>query len=241
MVIWHNESDTPRCPDNAREGDRVTLWVGSQTAAAGERIWVEYTRAHKEGRPEAFRADGAIHHALGGKHYWKIDLGVFDKGDSVEYIVHGQASGTSVCTLPPKTFTVEALGYEARRVRDPVCGEIVTVRKGLKEHIAAHGLHAYHFCSDMCRVKFEAAPQRYLKSTCAPRVMQAVDIVCGRQLWEEEIHASAEHEGTHYPFCSDSCASVFAEDPHAFVSPGALEAALAAIAAENGREIGVGD
>lgn len=51
------------------------------------------------------------------------------------------------------------LGGGAGYAIDPVCGMQVEV-----ENAGAHSSHAgqtYHFCSDRCRERFEAAPERY--------------------------------------------------------------------------------
>jgi Cu+-exporting ATPase len=45
-------------------------------------------------------------------------------------------------------------------VRDPVCGMIVDPAAG--KPTAEHDGHLYHFCSQGCRTKFEAEPQKYL-------------------------------------------------------------------------------
>ncbi|TXN25313.1 heavy metal translocating P-type ATPase [Methylobacterium sp. WL19] len=45
-------------------------------------------------------------------------------------------------------------------VRDPVCG--MAVDPGTAMHRTVHDGHSYDFCSNGCRTKFEADPQRYL-------------------------------------------------------------------------------
>ena len=55
----------------------------------------------------------------------------------------------------------------AHQVRDPVCGMVVDPHDS--PHRAKHGGRMYHFCSDRCREKFVADPERYL----APRAEAA--------------------------------------------------------------------
>ncbi|MBO0810459.1 MAG: heavy metal translocating P-type ATPase [Microlunatus sp.] len=51
------------------------------------------------------------------------------------------------------------------RTVDPVCG--MTVEQ-TSEHTAVHEGRTYYFCSDGCRAKFTADPQRYLEPTIGP-------------------------------------------------------------------------
>ncbi|HYX02416.1 MAG TPA: heavy metal-binding domain-containing protein, partial [Reyranella sp.] len=53
----------------------------------------------------------------------------------------------------------------AETATDPVCGMKVTMA-GVR-HTALHDGHTYYFCSDRCRTRFEAEPQRYLKAAPA--------------------------------------------------------------------------
>ncbi|GLQ57853.1 hypothetical protein GCM10010862_51120 [Devosia nitrariae] len=50
--------------------------------------------------------------------------------------------------------------------KDPVCG--MTVNPDTAEHKATYRGTTYHFCSQACRDKFMADPDRYLESTAAP-------------------------------------------------------------------------
>jgi len=51
-------------------------------------------------------------------------------------------------------------------VIDPVCGMTVDPAKSRHRHI--HHRHTYHFCSNGCRTKFAADPQKYLEKRPAP-------------------------------------------------------------------------
>jgi Cu+-exporting ATPase len=53
---------------------------------------------------------------------------------------------------------------EAKTAIDPVCGMTVDPNAGKPSY--AHGGHIYHFCSDGCRLKFAADPDRYLNKRC---------------------------------------------------------------------------
>ncbi|NMN73188.1 heavy metal translocating P-type ATPase [Rhizobium sp. 57MFTsu3.2] len=90
-------------------------------------------------------------------------------------------------------------------VRDPVCGMTVDPAAG-KPSLRYDG-HAYHFCSDGCRRKFEAAPQDYLT---------AKDPVCGMTVNRANARHFLKHEGEKFYFCSAGCRTKFEADPAAY-------------------------
>ncbi len=53
--------------------------------------------------------------------------------------------------------------------RDPVCG--MTVDPDARKPQAKHKGHTYHFCSDRCRDKFKADPERYMSESAKPEPM----------------------------------------------------------------------
>ena len=55
---------------------------------------------------------------------------------------------------------------EMQMAIDPVCGMTVDPNAGKPSY--AHGGHTYHFCSDGCRLKFAADPDRYLNKQGEP-------------------------------------------------------------------------
>ena len=52
----------------------------------------------------------------------------------------------------------------AEQETDPVCGKVVRTAEAKS---AVYGGHAYYFCSQACREKFEATPATYAKATRA--------------------------------------------------------------------------
>jgi Cu+-exporting ATPase len=52
-------------------------------------------------------------------------------------------------------------------VRDPVCG--MTVNPAAGKPTAEHGGQLYHFCSEHCRSKFVAEPEKYLGGRPEPQ------------------------------------------------------------------------
>ena len=90
-------------------------------------------------------------------------------------------------------------------VRDPVCGMTVDPDAG-KPSLRYDG-HAYHFCSEGCRRKFEAAPQDYLT---------AKDPVCGMTVNRANARHFLKHEGEKFYFCSAGCKTKFEADPAAY-------------------------
>ncbi|WP_208246829.1 heavy metal translocating P-type ATPase (plasmid) [Rhizobium sp. T1470] len=90
-------------------------------------------------------------------------------------------------------------------VRDPVCGMTVGPKAGKPS--LQYGGHVYHFCSDGCRRKFEAAPQDYLTAT---------DPVCGMTVDRATAKHFLKHEGEKFYFCSGGCKTKFEADPAAY-------------------------
>lgn len=90
-------------------------------------------------------------------------------------------------------------------VRDPVCGMTVDPEAG-KPSLRYDG-HAYHFCSEGCRRKFEAAPQDYLT---------AKDPVCGMTVNRASARHFLKQEGEKFYFCSAGCKTKFEADPAAY-------------------------
>ncbi|WP_446912194.1 YHS domain-containing protein, partial [Klebsiella pneumoniae] len=51
-------------------------------------------------------------------------------------------------------------------VTDPVCG--MKVDPDTSQHRAVYGGETYHFCSESCRTKFTAEPEKYLTPEAKP-------------------------------------------------------------------------
>jgi len=79
-------------------------------------------------------------------------------------------------------------------VRDPVCGMVVDPSAGKPRH--EHAGHSYHFCSERCHDRFEAAPEAYLGGRFAPEPMPAGTI------YTCPMHPQIEQVGPgHCPIC----------------------------------------
>ncbi|RWP00570.1 MAG: heavy metal translocating P-type ATPase [Mesorhizobium sp.] len=87
-------------------------------------------------------------------------------------------------------------------IRDPVCG--MTVDPAVGKPIAEHGGHLYHFCSERCRLKFAAEPEKYLTAT---------DPVCGMHVDRATAKHFSRHEGQGFYFCSAGCKVKFDAEP----------------------------
>ncbi|AZO64761.1 MULTISPECIES: heavy metal translocating P-type ATPase [unclassified Mesorhizobium] len=87
-------------------------------------------------------------------------------------------------------------------IRDPVCG--MTVDPAVGKPIAEHGGHLYHFCSERCRSKFAAEPEKYLTAT---------DPVCGMRVDRATAKHFSRHEGQGFYFCSAGCKVKFDAEP----------------------------
>ncbi|MDK4706031.1 heavy metal translocating P-type ATPase [Rhizobium sp. CNPSo 4062] len=91
-------------------------------------------------------------------------------------------------------------------IRDPVCGMTVDPDAG-KPSLEYHG-RTFHFCSNGCRTKFEAAPENYLT---------AKDPVCGMMVDRATARYFTKHEGEKFYFCSAGCKAKFEADPSAYL------------------------
>jgi Cu+-exporting ATPase len=94
--------------------------------------------------------------------------------------------------------------------RDPVCGMDVDPARppgGTVER----GRVAFHFCSETCRARFVAEPERWL----------AIDPVCGMEVNPKAPKGGQlEREGVRYFFCNPRCLARFSADPDAFLAHG---------------------
>ncbi len=95
-------------------------------------------------------------------------------------------------------------------MKDPICG--MTVDPASARHKATHGGETYYFCSQGCREKFEADPERYLE-----KEEKAKDPVCGMTVDPASAKHKATHEGTSYAFCSQGCREKFEADPERYL------------------------
>lgn len=87
-------------------------------------------------------------------------------------------------------------------VRDPVCGMIVDPAAG--KPTAERGGHLHHFCSERCRQKFVAEPEKYVTAT---------DPVCGMSVDRATAKHFSRHEGQGFYFCSAGCQAKFEAEP----------------------------
>ncbi|HVB00755.1 MAG TPA: permease [Acidimicrobiales bacterium] len=108
---------------------------------------------------------------------------------------------------------------------DSVCG--MQVRTNDAPATTQHGDHTMYFCSDNCREKFDADPDRYLPSKKESEVKTmehihhsekapTIDPVCGMTVDPASAAAHRVHEGRDVWFCSLSCATQFDADPSKF-------------------------
>ncbi|MER9897080.1 heavy metal translocating P-type ATPase [Mesorhizobium sp. M0130] len=108
---------------------------------------------------------------------------------------HHHAHG-SCCSAKGASAVADAV------IRDPVCG--MTVDPAAGKPTAEHGGQRYHFCSESCRSKFVAEPQKYLTAT---------DPVCGMSVDRATARHFLRHEGQGFYFCSAGCKAKFEAEP----------------------------
>ncbi|MEF2546541.1 heavy metal translocating P-type ATPase [Aurantimonas sp. E1-2-R+4] len=95
---------------------------------------------------------------------------------------------------------------ETALFRDPVCGMTVDPEAG--KPTATHDGHTFHFCSEGCRTKFEAAPEDYVT---------AKDPVCGMTVERASAKHMAKHQGERFYFCSQRCHEKFEAEPEKYL------------------------
>lgn len=121
----------------------------------------------------------------------------------------------------------ERLGGGRGYAKDPVCG--MQVEQANPGATTEHEGRTVFFCSDRCRDRFLADPDRYLGapdtstgtsgSTAGSTEGPAVtDPVCGMEVDPEHPGATAEHDGRTVSFCSPGCRDQFLADPARYLT-----------------------
>src|ERR1700682_1474269 len=116
------------------------------------------------------------------------------------------------------------LGGGARYAIDPVCG--MQVERQLEPARPKRDDQTVFFCSDRCRDRFVATPDRYATGdqraimsqhqVRSSDMSQHIDPVCGMTV-DPESAAKREYAGKTYYFCGPGCARAFDLKPEAFV------------------------
>jgi hypothetical protein len=125
---------------------------------------------------------------------------------------------------------LERLGGGRGYALDPVCG--MQVQTAHAPASFSHDGHTVYFCSDHCRQRFEADPEKFVKSqrdgfhdhSVRPGAEAAdpsgaetvVDPVCGMTV-DPEVSAHRRHGGTEFYFCCAGCADAFMADPSTYL------------------------
>jgi hypothetical protein len=108
MVIWHNTVDASRIPEYVSAGQEVELWIGTYPIEGGQAVWLEITLYTVDGR-ELFckmPAQWQSNSEQRNNSYWKMDLGVFNSGDRVEYRIYGAKDDELVSCSDTYSFDV---------------------------------------------------------------------------------------------------------------------------------------
>ncbi|RWC41446.1 MAG: heavy metal translocating P-type ATPase [Mesorhizobium sp.] len=113
---------------------------------------------------------------------------------------HDRHAHGSCCSAKSAVPTAKSV------VRDPVCG--MTVHPTAGKPTAGHGGHLYHFCSEGCRTKFVADPEKFLTAT---------DPVCGMSVDRATAKHFVRHEGQGFYFCSAACQAKFEAEPQKYL------------------------
>src|SRR5512133_3311759 len=108
------------------------------------------------------------------------------------------------------TAPAAATAAPAPPTRDPVCGMEVDPASP-PGGVVERGRYRYHFCSERCRERFVAEPERFF----------AVDPVCGMEVNPKAPKGgSFEHAGRTFHFCNPKCRTRFSADPGTFLEHG---------------------
>jgi uncharacterized membrane protein YraQ (UPF0718 family)/YHS domain-containing protein len=111
---------------------------------------------------------------------------------------------------------------------DPVCG--MQVRSADAPAMTVHDGVMIHFCSDRCKDRFVANPQRFVGDSATPEGMEpsgpvsvgigmnpadqsttAIDPICGMTVDPATAAAHRQRDGDDVWFCSEGCAATFDE------------------------------
>ena len=124
----------------------------------------------------------------------------------------------------------ERLGGGRGYALDPVCGmQVQTVHAPAS---LIHDRHTFYFCSDHCRHRFEADPDKYANASSEGShdrsvmsdadsvdpndTVTAVDPVCGMTV-DPELATHRRHDGTEFYFCCEGCTEEFIADPSTYL------------------------
>ena len=108
---------------------------------------------------------------------------------------------------------------------DPVCAMQIRIADAPAQ--TEHAGRMVHFCSDRCREKFVADPERYADKLGASDAMEhtehtdeetAIDPVCGMTVNRATAAAYREFNGRGFWFCNESCAAQFDANADGFAS-----------------------
>jgi YHS domain-containing protein/uncharacterized membrane protein YraQ (UPF0718 family) len=91
---------------------------------------------------------------------------------------------------------------------DPVCGMQVEIAHAPATR--SYDAKKWHFCSDHCAERFDAAPDRYNKgSRSASQTKTRRDPICNMVVEPSTAAARRVRDGVEYLFCSQACAAEF--------------------------------
>ncbi len=95
MVLWHNEEDTQRSPQEVGAGEQLGLWIGTWPIEFGQYVFIEWrvTNGNDTAITGKLNAEWQYNDFGRSNSYWLATLGPFQEGDKVEYTIRGQSVG----------------------------------------------------------------------------------------------------------------------------------------------------
>jgi YHS domain-containing protein len=171
-------------------------------------------------------------------------------GDQVE-ITSGLAPGEKIVVSgnfligSESRMKMAGAGLYGTVSKDPLCGMDVDENKasaaGRKSEYQGK---TYFFCSDGCKQKFDAEPQRFLQkpperrpqsapsgTEAPPRIEGTKDLVCGMSVDPGKAEAAGLktlYQGKAYYFCNEGCMKEFKKNPGRYLEKVSTEGDLTA-------------
>lgn len=89
MKVWHLTPDAPRSPHRVSPGERVTLLIGTWPIELGQQVEVVYRVEQADGTTRQGTVAATWQYNAGVNSYWRAELGPFDPGARVSYLMEG--------------------------------------------------------------------------------------------------------------------------------------------------------
>jgi membrane fusion protein, copper/silver efflux system len=125
----------------------------------------------------------------------------------------------------PAKYISKKPAAEPKRVKDLVCGMNVDPQSPHTLKTQYKG-ETYYFCSEVCKKRFEANPDKYVPKRSTKQPMVVKDLVCGMDVDPKSPHTlKTQYKGETYYFCSEMCKNSFETNPVKYIVKGTAKQA----------------